>query len=151
MSSAVSLAPERHLVGTALKRGGYGIFLDLLEKSGVGETLEESGPFTLFAPNDGAFERIPAATMSKLKRADQTAVLKSVMGFHFAAGRVLTARLLGKRIRATTFGGKTLHINGVGGLKVNGAAVVDPDVLASNGVLHGIDRLLWPREPDIVA
>lgn len=147
MTTVPLMAPERarDLIAAAKQAGVYKTFLNALQASGLAATLEGAGPFTVFAPTDHAFEKFPTATMDKLMAADQRALLRSVLGYHFAVGQVKAARFAGKKIRAKTFDGRDLIIDGVGGVRVNGAKLIHPDIFADNGVLHGIDRVLWPE------
>lgn len=145
MTQKPQIAPRHDLVDCIKNAGGYTTFLGLLDAAGLEATLRGSGPFTLFAPRDEAFEKFPKATMTKLLQRDHRDLLVSMLGYHFAPGQVLANRFAGKRIAATTFEGRRLRIDGTAGLRVDGARVVEADVLASNGVLHGIDRVLWPK------
>ncbi|MES1156441.1 MAG: fasciclin domain-containing protein [Alphaproteobacteria bacterium] len=127
-------------------RMGFYIFAAALRSSDHYAILEEAGPFTVFAPTDAAFnEMSPMALDSFLRREREK--LHLVLGYHFASGRVGAARFAGKRIRATMRAGGAVIVDGRGGLKANGARVIKPDLDAANGVVHGIDALLWPREP----
>jgi uncharacterized surface protein with fasciclin (FAS1) repeats len=74
------------------------------------------------------------------------ALLRAVVGYHFAAGRVLSKRFTGKRIRAVTYGGQALLIEDKNGLRINKAALTNPDIISGASVIHGIDGVLWPRE-----
>jgi uncharacterized surface protein with fasciclin (FAS1) repeats len=78
-------------------------------------------------------------------------LLHAVAGYHFAAGKVLSSRFIGKRIRAVTYGGDSVLIDGKNGLRVGAANLVRPDILAGSSVIHGIDGVLWPREPAAAA
>ena len=145
MSQLLQGAPLRDLIDSAERTGRYSTFLSAVKLSGLEATLRSAGPFTLFAPQDEAFEKFPSTTLSKLLRPDNRELLVSVMGYHFAPGQVLAARFAGKRIAATSFEGRRLRIDGNDGLHVDGARGVEADVPASNGVMHGIDRVLWPK------
>lgn len=126
-------------------RTGFHTFVSALRSSDHFKTLEGEGPFTVFAPSDAAFNKLPSATLDGLLRGDRE-LLNQVMGYHFAAGRVAIERLVGKRIRAVMRAGGDVIIDGKTGLRVNSAQIVRPDISASNGVVHGIDSVLWPRE-----
>jgi uncharacterized surface protein with fasciclin (FAS1) repeats len=119
------------------------VFAATLRNSDHVRDLEEGGPFTLFAPTDEAFEKLSSAARDRLLGGDR-ALLREVIGFHFAKGQVLSTRFGGKHMRAVTKSGD-LTIDGRRGLRVNGANVVDPDIKAANGVMHGIDAVLWPK------
>lgn len=131
-------------------RAGFRVFAAALRSSDYLSALEEDGPFTMFAPSDAAFNAMsPAALDSLLSREREK--LHLVLGYHFAAGRVAAARFEGKRIRAIMRAGGDVIIDGRAGLKANGARVFKPDLAAANGVVHGIDSLLWPREANTAA
>lgn len=132
--------------------GGAGLtsFPHVLRASGCADVLAGGGPFTIFvtifAPTDAAFEKFSRASLDHLLRGDAE-LLRAVAGYHFAAGKVLAARFAGKRIRALTHEGSHLIIDGKGRLRVNGAHVVKPDIIAGACVIHVIDQVLWPRKP----
>lgn len=126
-------------------RAGFHIFAAALRASDYFSALEGDGSFTVFAPSDEAFGKFSKAALDNLLNGDR-AHLQLVLGYHIAAGKVGTARLTGKRIRGAMRAGGDVIIDGRSGLRVNAARVVKPDLLARNGVVHGIDALLTPRE-----
>lgn len=126
-------------------RAGFHIFAAALRDSDHAKTLDGAGPFTMFAPSDVAFKALSAGVLNTLLRRDRER-LHRVLGYHFAAGRVTAARFANKRIRAVMQTGGDVMIDGRSGLRVNAARVIKPDLCAGNGVVHGIDALLWPRE-----
>ncbi len=126
-------------------RAGFYTFAAALRSSDYYDTLEADGPFTVFAPTDAAFSAMSPVALDSFLHRDR-AKLQQVLGYHFAPGRVVAARFAGKRIRATMRTGGEVLIDGRNGLKANGARVIKPDLEAANGVVHGIDALLWPRE-----
>jgi len=127
-------------------RAGFHTFAEAIRGSDYFTLLESGkGPFTVFAPSDEAFEKFSSAARDDLLHGDRN-LLHLVLGYHVAAGRVSSARFAGKRIRAVMQAGGDVIIDGrTGGLRVNDARVVKPDLDAANGVIHGIDSLLWPR------
>jgi len=127
-------------------RAGFYTFASALRSSDHFKTLEGAGPFTVFAPSDAAFKQFSPAALDRLLKEDRD-LLNVVLGYHFAAGRVATARFAGKRIRAVMHAGGDVIIDGRSGLRVNTARLVKPDLAAGNGVIHGIDAVLWPRAP----
>lgn len=126
-------------------RAGFHIFAAALRTSRHSGALEHPGAFTVFAPTDSAFEKLPAPTLERLLHRDAE-LLHTVLGYHLAAGRVETARFADKRIRAVMQSGGDVLIEGRNVLKVNGANVIKRDLRADNGVVHGIDSVLWPPE-----
>ena len=131
-------------------RAGFHIFATALRSSNHIDKLEGPGPFTMFAPSDAAFEKFSRAALEKLLNEDSK-LLNVVLGYHFAAGKVSTAQFSGKRIRAVMQAGGDVIIDGRTGLRVNAARLVKPDLNARNGVVHGIDALLWPRQASVEA
>jgi uncharacterized surface protein with fasciclin (FAS1) repeats len=131
-------------------RAGFHIFASALRASDYFASLEGAGPFTVFAPTDAAFNALGPATLDKLlsRESERT---DAFLGYHFAAGRVVAAQFRGKRIRAVMKAGGDAVIEGRDGLRVNAARVCKPDLYARNGVVHGIDAVLWRRNLDAAA
>ncbi len=129
-------------------RAGFYTFAAALRASDHFTTLEGPGPFTVFAPTDAAFATMSPVVLDKFLRHDPER-LHIVLGYHIAAGRVASARFADKRIRAVMQTGGDVMIDGRNGLRVNTARVIKPDLAAGNGVVHGIDALLWPREATV--
>ncbi len=125
-------------------RTGFHTFASALRASDHFKRLEGPGPFTVFAPTDAAFKAFGEFALEALLKDRE--LLNQVMGYHFAAGRVAVARFEGKRIRAVMRAGGDVIISGKGSIRVNSANLVRPDLDAGNGVVHGIDAVLWPRE-----
>lgn len=126
-------------------RAGFHTFAAALRASDYFDALEGSGAFTVFAPSDEAFGKFSKAALDALLHGDRTR-LQLVLGYHIAAGKVGTARLTGKRIRGVMQAGGDVIIDGRTGLRVNAARVIKPDLMARNGVVHGIDALLAPQQ-----
>jgi uncharacterized surface protein with fasciclin (FAS1) repeats len=127
-------------------RAGFHIFASALRNSDHFETLEGAGPFTVFAPSDEAFQKFAPAALDKLLH-DDADQLSTILGYHFATGKVAMARFVGKRIRAVMHTGGDVIIDGRTALRVNAGRMVKPDLGARNGVVHGIDSVLWPSQP----
>ena len=114
----------------------------MLTKAGLAGTLEGNGPFTVFAPTDAAFAKVPQATLAAL--AKNKAKLRAVLLYHVVKGKVTAAQAM-KLHSAKTLEGKSLSIRVSGGkVIVGGATVVTPNVTASNGVMHVINKVLIP-------
>lgn len=129
----------------AADQAGYTVFAAALRSSDLMRVLGERGPFTMFAPCDAAFDKFSRAARDRLLEGD-AAMLNAVLGYHFAAGKVTSAQFAGKYINAVTHQGENLSIDGrTKQMRVNKAALIDPDRLASNGIIHGIDGVLWPK------
>jgi uncharacterized surface protein with fasciclin (FAS1) repeats len=133
----------KDIVQTAKAAGQFQTLTALLKKAGLVKTLKGKGPYTVFAPTDKAFSKVPKATLDAL--AKDKAKLRSVLLYHVAKGK-LTARKVVKRKSIKTLNGQRVRVK-VRGEKVfvGGARVVTPDVAASNGVIHVINKVLIPR------
>ena len=113
--------------------------------SGLIQTLKGEGPFTVFAPTDDAFAKIPAETLSQLLQPENREKLTAILTYHVVAGRVTSHDVMNlDPDAAITLQGQTLKINTDGGLKINDAKVITPDIAATNGVIHVIDSVLMP-------
>ncbi len=133
---------EKNLVQTAAAAGQFKTLAALLQKAGLAGTLQGKGPYTVFAPTDAAFAKVPKATLAAL--AADKAKLRAVLLYHVVKGKVTAAQAM-KLHSAKTLEGKPLAIRVSGGkVHVGGATVVKADVMASNGVIHVIDRVLIP-------
>jgi uncharacterized surface protein with fasciclin (FAS1) repeats len=128
-----------------LEASGFDTFAGALRASPYGDVLDGGG-YTVFAPSNEAFAKFPSATLDRLLHGDET-LMRSVLGYHFATGRVCVRLLRGKRIRAVMYAAGDVIIDGKDGLRVNGANIIKPDIEAGASIVHGIDAVLWPRAP----
>ncbi|HEX3292026.1 MAG TPA: fasciclin domain-containing protein [Gaiella sp.] len=143
-ASAEARASNVDIVQTAVAAGQFTTLASLLQKAGLVDTLATGGPFTVFAPTDAAFAKVPKATLDAL--AADPAQLKAVLLYHVVPGRVAAADVV-KLTSAKTAEGRSLAIKVVNGsVFVDGAQVTTPDVEATNGVIHVIDSVLIPQE-----
>jgi len=136
-----------HIVEAA-EQAGYRMFAAALRRTALLKTLKRVGPFTVFAPTDDAFERLSAVKNDQLLKGEPE-LLALVMGYHIAAGQVGAARFAGKRIRAVMQAGGDVIIDGRDGLHVNAANIAESDISAANGVIHGVDAVLWPKQASV--
>jgi uncharacterized surface protein with fasciclin (FAS1) repeats len=142
-ASAQSRASSVDIVQTAVGAGQFTTLASLLQQAGLVDTLATGGPFTVFAPTDAAFAKVPKATLDAL--AADPAKLKAVLLYHVVPGRFTAADVV-KLTSAKTAEGRSLAIKvSNGAVFVDGAQVVTPDVEASNGVIHVIDSVLIPQ------
>ena len=136
-------ASDKNIVETAVAAGKFKTLTSLVKRAGLAKTLQGKGPYTVFAPTDAAFAKVPDATLARLAR--NRAKLRSVLLLHVAEGR-LTAAKVTKRRSVKTLNGQRLAIRVRDGkVFVGGARVVTADVTASNGVIHAINKVLLPR------
>ncbi|HMM33442.1 MAG TPA: fasciclin domain-containing protein [Thermoanaerobaculia bacterium] len=132
----------KDIVDTAVAAGSFSTLATALKAAGLVETLKGKGPFTVFAPTDDAFKKLPAGTLEKLL-ADK-AQLTKVLTYHVVAGKVMAADVV-KLSEAKTVEGSAVKIAVKDGkVKLNGANVVKTDVGASNGVIHVLDAVILP-------
>jgi uncharacterized surface protein with fasciclin (FAS1) repeats len=133
---------ERNIVQTAIASGQFKTLAKLLTITGLASTLQQHGPFTVFAPTDAAFKQVPKKTLNALLQ--NKAKLKAVLLYHVVSGEVTSEDVV-KLASAKTLEGKDLRIRVSGsGVFVNNAKVTKPDVMASNGVIHVVNRVLIP-------
>jgi uncharacterized surface protein with fasciclin (FAS1) repeats len=146
VTTSVQAAPPRaasaDIVDTAIAAGNFKTLTAALQAAGLVATLKGAGPFTVFAPTDEAFAKLPPGTVEALLK--DKARLGSVLTYHVVPGRVTAAEVV-KMTSARTVEGGTLTIDAGKGVTVNGARVVKTDIMASNGVIHVIDAVLIPR------
>jgi transforming growth factor-beta-induced protein len=137
-------APLKDIVDTAVAAGTFKTLAAALTAADLVTTLKGPGPFTVFAPTDAAFAKLPAGTVDNLLKPENKATLRAVLTYHVVAGRVLAADVV-KLTKATTVEGQDVAITVSGAtVKVNDATITAVDVLASNGVIHVIDTVLIP-------
>jgi len=139
---AADAASKPNIVQTASQAGQFKTLVSLVKQAGLAGTLSGKGPYTVFAPTDAAFKKVPKSTLNDL--AKDKAKLKAVLLYHVVKGRV-TSKQVVKLSSAKTLNGKSVSIKVRGGkVYVGGAQVTTPDVGASNGVIHVINRVLIP-------
>jgi uncharacterized surface protein with fasciclin (FAS1) repeats len=134
---------KKDIVDTAVAAGDFNTLVTAVKTAGLVETLKGEGPFTVFAPTDAAFEKVPTDILNALL-ADK-AVLANVLTYHVVAGKVMAADVV-KLTSAETVQGQAVSIEVIGGkVYVDGAQVVTTDIKASNGVIHVIDAVILPE------
>jgi uncharacterized surface protein with fasciclin (FAS1) repeats len=137
-------AQQKDIVDTAVGAGSFKTLAAALQAAGLVETLKGNGPFTVFAPTDEAFAKLPAGTVENLLKPENKEKLKAILTYHVVAGKVMAADVV-KLKTAKTVQGTTVDISTTGGkVKVDNANVVKTDIAASNGVIHVIDTVIMP-------
>lgn len=144
MAAPVS-AQSKDIVDTAVAAGSFKTLAAALTAADLVSTLKGSGPFTVFAPTDEAFAKLPAGTVESLLKPENKAKLRRILTYHVVAGTVMAADVV-KLTSAKAVSGDTLTIKTMGGVMVDNAKVVKTDIKTSNGVIHVIDAVLLPRE-----
>jgi uncharacterized surface protein with fasciclin (FAS1) repeats len=139
MTFAASTAP-------AVAAGSFTTLAKALDAAGLVGTLEGKGPFTVFAPTDEAFAKLPAGTLEMLLKPENKAKLQRILTYHVVDGKVMASDVV-KMYSAKAVSGDTMTIvTRDGGVTVDGANVVKTDIPASNGVIHVIDAVLLPKD-----
>ncbi len=132
------------IVDTAVAAGTFKTLVAAVTAADLGATLKGEGPFTVFAPNDDAFAKLPAGTVEDLVKPENKAKLVSILTYHVMAGKVMAADIAGKKLEPATVNGQALHVDATSGVTVNGATVVAADIDCTNGVIHVVDAVLMP-------
>jgi uncharacterized surface protein with fasciclin (FAS1) repeats len=137
---------ETHdIVDTAVAAGSFTTLVAAVTAAGLVDTLKGEGPFTVFAPSDDAFAKLPAGTVEDLVKPENKDKLSAILTLHVLAGKVLAADIAGKTLTPASVNGEVLSVEGTDGVTVNGAKVVSADIECKNGVIHVIDTVLLPK------
>jgi uncharacterized surface protein with fasciclin (FAS1) repeats len=142
----IAEADGRDIVDTVQRNGAYTKLLAALKAAGLEQTLRGSGPFTVFAPSDEAFKKLPVGAFDGLLKPESRNDLVRILKYHAIAGRVTTKELAGKKYNRKSVDGAELSLDGTAGVTVNKVKVAGSEIEASNGVIHAIDSLLIPPE-----
>jgi uncharacterized surface protein with fasciclin (FAS1) repeats len=137
-------AKQKDIVDTAVAAGDFETLVAAVKAAGLVEVLKGDGPFTVFAPTDEAFAKLPEGTVESLLKPENKDKLTAVLTYHVVPGRVMAADVV-KLDSAKTVQGQDVRISSASGVKVNDANVIATDVIASNGVIHVIDSVIIPK------
>jgi len=144
IASTIARAAEKDIVDTAVSAGQFKTLASALDAAGLVETLKGDGPFTVFAPTDEAFAKLPAGTLENLLKPENKDQLVAILTYHVVPGKVQAADVV-KLDEAKTVNGKMIDIKVKGDMAmVNDAKVTKADIAASNGVIHVIDTVILP-------
>jgi uncharacterized surface protein with fasciclin (FAS1) repeats len=135
---------DKDIVDTAVAAGSFNTLVAAVKAAGLVETLKGAGPFTVFAPTDEAFAKLPAGTLEMLLKPENKDKLIKILTYHVVSGRVTSSDVVKLKEAKTVQGGK-LKINAKAGVHINNANVVKADVMTTNGVIHVIDTVLLPQ------
>jgi uncharacterized surface protein with fasciclin (FAS1) repeats len=138
---AVFSAQAADIVDTAVNAGNFKTLVTAIKAAGLVDTLKSPGPFTVFAPTDAAFAKIPKAELDALLK--DKAALTKVLTYHVVPGKVMAKDVTAGNVKTVQGGNLTLAT--MGGVTVNGAKVVAADVAADNGVIHAVDMVIMPK------
>ncbi|MBO6784116.1 MAG: fasciclin domain-containing protein [Alphaproteobacteria bacterium] len=143
MSSTAALAKD--IVDVAASNDQFQTLVAAVKAADLVEVLKGDGPFTVFAPTDAAFAKLPAGTVENLLKPENKDQLVAVLTYHVVPGKVMSSDIAGKKVSPATVQGTTVDIDATDGVMIDGAKVVAADVEASNGVIHVIDTVILPN------
>jgi len=136
--------PLADIIDTAVSAGTFKTLAAAVGAAGLVETLKGAGPFTVFAPNDAAFAKLPAGTVESLVKPENKSKLAGILTYHVVAGKVMAADVM-KISSAKTVNGQSVKVTIVDGkVKLDGATVIATDIVCDNGVIHVIDSVILP-------
>jgi len=137
---------EKDIVDTAISAGSFNTLVAAVKAAGLVETLKGKGPFTVFAPTDAAFAKLPKGTLDSLLKPENKAKLVSILTYHVLLGKVMSGDVAGKKLSVATVEGSKVSVNATSGVMVDGATVTTADIGTSNGVIHVIDQVILPSK-----
>ena len=136
---------QKDIVVTAIDAGNFKTLVAALQAAGLVKTLKGAGPFTVFAPTDSAFAKLPPGTVESLLKPENKAQLVAILTYHVVPGSLLANQVTGMT-SATTVNGEALEVQFLSGRPtVGGAGLVQTDILCTNGVIHAVDTVLMPK------
>jgi uncharacterized surface protein with fasciclin (FAS1) repeats len=138
-------AASKDIVDTAVGAGNFTTLVTAVKAAGLVDTLKGTGPFTVFAPTDAAFAKLPKGTVEDLLKPENKAKLTAILTYHVIPGKVMAADIAGKKTNVKTVQGSEISVDASKGVKVDNATVVTADIAASNGVIHVIDTVVMPK------
>ncbi len=132
------------IVDTAVSAGSFNTLVAAVKAAGLVETLKSAGPFTVFAPTDDAFKKLPAGTVETLLKPENKSKLVSILTYHVLSGKVTSTDIAGKTMKAKSVEGSEISVDATNGVKVDAATVLTADIMCTNGVIHVIDAVIMP-------
>lgn len=134
------------IVDTAVSAGSFGTLVAAVQAAGLVDTLKSEGPFTVFAPTDEAFAKLPAGTVESLLLPENKDQLVAILTYHVVAGKVMASDVVGLSSATTVQGSDIAIVVKDGAVSINNAKVVKTDIETSNGVIHVIDTVIMPTD-----
>ena len=129
------------IVDTAVAAGSFKTLVAAVTAAGLVDTLKSAGPFTVFAPSDKAFSKLPAGTVEDLVKPENKEKLTKILTLHVISSKVMA----GKKMSPKSVSGEALDVDGTNGVVVSGATVTSADIECTNGVIHVIDTVIMPK------
>ena len=144
-TAAFAASPTQDIVDTAVSAGSFNTLVAAVKAAGLVDTLKGPGPFTVFAPTDEAFAKLPAGTVEELLKPENKSKLVAILTYHVVPGKVMAKDVV-KLHEAKTVNGQELTVKvQMGSVMVNNAKVVKTDIPCTNGVIHVIDSVVLPQ------
>ena len=145
LALSMSVAKAADIVDTASAAGSFKTLVTAVKAAGLVGTLKGKGPFTVFAPTDEAFAKLPNGTLDNLLKPENKKQLVAILTYHVVPGKVMSKDLAGQKTMAKSVEGSEIAVDATNGVKVDNAKVVKADIQASNGVIHVIDAVIMPK------
>ena len=136
---------KKDIVDTAVSAGQFNTLVAAVKAAGLVDTLKGKGPFTVFAPTDEAFAKLPKGTVEDLLKPENKEKLVSILTYHVIPGSVMSKSIAGKKAMVKTVQGSDVSVDAMKGVMVDNAKVVKADIETSNGVIHVIDTVIIPK------
>ena len=146
--SAAALSAQAYaadIVDTAVGAGNFKTLVAAVQAVGLVDTLKGKGPFTVFAPTDEAFAKLPAGTVDNLLKPENKDKLVAILTYHVVPGKVMAADVAGKDLKVKSVEGAEIAVDGKNGVMVDQAKVIKADIVTDNGVIHVIDAGIMPK------
>ncbi len=137
-------AGSKDIVDTAVDAGKFNTLVTAVKVAGLADTLKGVGPFTVFAPTDEAFAKLPKGTVESLLQPGNRDRLIRILTYHVVPDKIMSSDIAGKKAKVTTVEGSKLSVDATSGVTVDQAKVVQADIVTSNGVIHVIDTVVMP-------
>ncbi|MBC52450.1 MAG: Nex18 symbiotically induced protein [Gammaproteobacteria bacterium] len=144
LSVSAMTASADDIVDTAAAAGEFNTLIAAIQAAGLEDTLRNEGPFTVFAPNDAAFAKLPDGTLENLLLPENREQLAALLTYHVSPGRIGSADISGAMMSVTTVQGGLLLARTRDGLSINDSTVIAADIVTDNGIIHVIDTVLLP-------
>lgn len=145
VAAATAGGKKADIVQTAVDAGSFKTLVTAVKAAGLVETLQGPGPFTVFAPTDEAFAKLPAGTLENLLKPENKSKLVAILTYHVVSGKVMSRDIAGKKTMAKSVEGSEIDVDATSGVKVDNARVVKADIESTNGVIHVIDTVIMPK------
>jgi uncharacterized surface protein with fasciclin (FAS1) repeats len=145
MTLAATTARAADIVDTAIAAGSFKTLVAAVTAADLVGTLKSKGPFTVFAPTDAAFAKLPAGTLESLLKPENKAKLVAILTYHVVPGKVMSSAIAGKSLKVDSVQGSKISVEALSGVMVDKANVIQADIETSNGVIHVIDAVILPK------